>query len=462
MNDISSLKAKKIVNYSDEDDFFNVSEAGDFVTLSHLNNKSSALCPETQNITSQYLILQQLNAHQRMISRAKGVVDTSPPKSLQSYISITDRKKKGLRQRTRPESLASGMNDFLDDVSLPSSSRSPHQLKEDANESLRASSVNKAIQAGIPFSASRSTTADKISWYLEALKNGDLFSHSLLYAEPSSIQLRNEKFRMARRKKIKGDLMKEHREQFIRPKKPFCPRILANPNAKSKLKEMHCYNPPVRKKKITRSHSSDTFESYEDEDTASEEKAEAFPVKESVDEETQMSRRFLRNHDFFYNKSSQLHNYQENQSNYSGIPRLNENEEDKYLNFLSKVTEDILRSGVYSDRAIQRAFDFHRQFHQNDGNEEKLQSLLEQVLDGLKISNDEPEDIVYHKRKSFLSSQLYTPPEKEYLSNNSLGSMAASSEKEDEEDFQSRIQAESDVPLNETAESDSESESKYS
>lgn len=33
----------------------------------------SVLCPETQNITSQYLALQQLDAHQKMVSRAKGL-----------------------------------------------------------------------------------------------------------------------------------------------------------------------------------------------------------------------------------------------------------------------------------------------------------------------------------------------------------------------------------------------------
>lgn len=36
-------------------------------------------------------------------------------------------------------------------------------------------------------------------------------------------------------------------------------------------------------------------------------------------------------------------------SGYNFYPE-NDNEEDKYLNFLSKVTEDILRSGVYSDK----------------------------------------------------------------------------------------------------------------
>ncbi|KFM63805.1 hypothetical protein X975_19000, partial [Stegodyphus mimosarum] len=79
------------------DDFFDAEPpTSGYVKLSHMNNKSSVLCPESQDITSQYLALQQIDAHQRMIARAKGCVDTSPPRSLQSYISVADRKRKKL------------------------------------------------------------------------------------------------------------------------------------------------------------------------------------------------------------------------------------------------------------------------------------------------------------------------------------------------------------------------------
>lgn len=137
-------------------------------------------------------------------------------------------------------------------------------LQED-NISLNASSVNKGVQTGIPFETVSSKTADKISWYLEALDHGELYSQPFICADNSrnvSRQSNGTSTSNCQRKVVKGDIMDRHEKSFVKPKKPFSPRILANSSSKGKLKDMRCYNPPFRKKKSISSHSSDVSVRY--------------------------------------------------------------------------------------------------------------------------------------------------------------------------------------------------------
>ena len=105
-------------------------------------------------------------------------------------------------------------------------------------------------------------TAEKISWYLEALSLGELQSdyfaflnHNCTHSKQGEMQQWSGKH--FKKKLIKGDIMDYHSEHFLEPQKPFSPRILDNPSAKSKVRDMRCYNPPFRKKKIKSSQSSD-------------------------------------------------------------------------------------------------------------------------------------------------------------------------------------------------------------
>ncbi|XP_042905725.1 uncharacterized protein [Parasteatoda tepidariorum] len=274
----------------DDEDFFDSQlSSAQTVRLSHLNNKSSVLCPKSQNITSQYLALQQLDAHQKMIARAKGIVDTFAPQSLQSYISVVGQQKKKLWRKS------------------PSQSKSS-ELKETFNAVSHSSS---------------------------------------------------------------------------RPQ-PFL--------------------------------SDETFESYHGEDSeedSKEEEKDFHNPPEDVETQINMKTSSERN----FNLNDRLHDYliHQNRVKFESNGKKespNRNDEDKYLEFLSKVTEHILRSGVYSDRAIQQAFDFHMQFYQEDDNKDKLQLLLNQVMEGMKISSSDSEEIPCNKSSPFLS-RPNTPPVKE-------------------------------------------------
>lgn len=412
-----------------DDAFYELdSTAGSYVKLSHLNNKSSVLSPESKNITSQYLALQQLDAHQRMVSRAKSTVDTSAPKSLQSYIGVVDKQRKKNWRKLSNESVPNTM-DALDLNHRPGTSTRLRSSisEEDDNMSLNTS-VNKGVQTGIPFKNFSSKTADKITWYLEALRHGELQSPLFLGNDGSQYSKHSHSLERKKKKIIKGDLIDWHKDYFVNPSKPFSPRILVDANAKSKVREMRCYNPPFRKKKHhSSSHSSDTFESYDQEDESEEEieseksnnssSIEENPMNEATTSENvpdfkTVSPSFVQHNlkDQYFDSFDHFRNLRKARENGYFLSD-NENEEDKYLNFLSKVTEDILRSGVYSDKAIQQAFEFHMQFYQDETNKDKLQSLLSQVLDGLKISSNESEDIPNRRNPLFMN--FNTPPEKE-------------------------------------------------
>ncbi|GFT28250.1 uncharacterized protein NPIL_101461 [Nephila pilipes] len=413
------------------DTFYDLdSTAGSYVKLSHLNNKSSVLSPESKNITSQYLALQQLDAHQRMLSRAKSKVDTSAPKSLQSYISVVDRQRKKNWRKLNNESNMSNMEILgLDHRPATSSRLQISFSEEDDNMSLNTS-VNKGVQTGIPFRNFSSKTADKIAWYLEALRHGELQS-PLFLRDESSRNSKHSHSMVKKKKVIKGDLIDWHKDHFVNPSKPFSPRILMDTNAKSKVREMRCYNPPFRKRKHhSSSHSSDTFESYDQEDESEEEEIESQrsndtssieenPVNGAITfenvpnfESASPSVKQLNPKDCYFDSYDHFRNLRRTHEN-GFFHSDNENEEVKYLNFLSKVTEDILRSGVYSDKAIQQAFEFHMQFYKDETNKDKLQSLLNQVLDGLRISSDDSDDTSNRRNPFFMN--FSRPIEKESL-----------------------------------------------
>ncbi|KAG8189945.1 hypothetical protein JTE90_009084 [Oedothorax gibbosus] len=405
-----------------EDDFFETGPSSDnLIRLSHLNNKSSVLCPEKPDITSQYLALQQLEAHQRMISRAKSIVDTSAPKSLQSYISVADRQRKKRWQRLNGSSkpVIENLNGSYQQLAS-SRLQTPFSEEED-NVSLNASTVNKCVQTGIPFEIASSKTADKISWYLEALKQGEIFHQPTDNSKNSSVH-HNEKNSNSKVKKkvVKGDFMDRHEKCFVQPKKPFSPRILPNYSTKAKLKDMKCYKPPVSKKESVSSHSSDTFESYDNEEE-SEDDAQKSSSTSSVEEESHIKsppQASARHSSFNQTYSQPLvpHQNREYFETSHNSDSLSRNEEDEYLDFLSKVTEDILRSGVYSDKAIRQSFEFHMQFYKDTSNKEKLQSLLNQVLEGLKISSDNSEETASYRNPLLINfSRPNTPPVKDSL-----------------------------------------------
>ncbi|XP_015923550.1 spermatogenesis-associated protein 7 homolog isoform X2 [Parasteatoda tepidariorum] len=385
----------------DDEDFFDSQlSSAQTVRLSHLNNKSSVLCPKSQNITSQYLALQQLDAHQKMIARAK----------------VVGQQKKKLWRKSPSQSKSSELKETFNAVSHSSSRPQPFLSDEEDNASLNASSVNRAIQTSIPLVSFGNNTDDKITWYLEALRQGELLSHPFAYTRESSKEHSHLATSMNKRRTLNGDILDTHVNCFSKSKKPFSPRVVADTAVKSKLKEMRCYQPPVRRKKKSSENSSDTFESYHGEDSeedSKEEEKDFHNPPEDVETQINMKTSSERN----FNLNDRLHDYliHQNRVKFESNGKKespNRNDEDKYLEFLSKVTEHILRSGVYSDRAIQQAFDFHMQFYQEDDNKDKLQLLLNQVMEGMKISSSDSEEIPCNKSSPFLS-RPNTPPVKE-------------------------------------------------
>ncbi|XP_022258842.1 spermatogenesis-associated protein 7-like [Limulus polyphemus] len=62
--------------------------------------------------------------------------------------------------------------------------------------------------------------------------------------------------------------------------------------------------------------------------------------------------------------------------------------------FVRDVTEDILKKGVYSNRGIKKACQFHIQQKSKDLDKDKMQQMLDQLLSHLCISSDDSFDDV--------------------------------------------------------------------
>lgn len=408
--------------------------------ISHLNHKSSVLCPKSRNITEQYLALEQLEAHQKMIAKAKGQVDTSAPKSLQSYLSSVENARRNHRKNnnlynSRISSLSGSetKSGIASPPAEPEGSKPIDQVDATSSSSSSGAALDKCIQTSTVLSTMNSKVADKISWYLEAVCQGEFSAqpagrgsahrgHTIRSSSRGSTSSS-----LVHHRNMKGDVMDWHHDKFKQSKRPFSPRILVNSSAKSKVHDMRCYNSPS--KKIARA--SGGRKQLEKLETSSDITPAAAVDNSNYSEwicdqawRVQIRQKLkskLSNSSFVHTTAAEQDSFPESQApkNFgcrSSLEVLSQDEESKYLKYLSEVTEDILRSGIYTDRAIKRAFEFHLQFQDKEADREKLQQLLEQVLEDLSI--DDSEDAF---KRSVIPSSLKdtaicnSPPEKETL-----------------------------------------------
>lgn len=437
--------------------------------------KSSVLSPSSTRLTNQYLALEQLCAHYQMISNAKAQVDTSAPKSMQSSLSYLGQKKKEYWQKS-----TSNRNNSLDKLKNSISQyegSSPNlemQIKRYSNSDLtiddkvswylnsvrkdkikRNSTTQPQIETDISTpekakSFSQNTKhpisiADKLSWYLDAVQQGAFNQEWTLNSNGSSdsdiYDEQNQNNAYAYQFK-KQDSNVNKKKGY---KKSSETKLRAN-KAKSKLLDMKCYYPPTQKKKSAlkyhpKQHSEDSSEDTDENDNNDGTKLLRF---------RQYRRRNKR--DIFQNSKTYQFKLRQDphqdsfdfpiQRYRSSLEFVNKNEE-MYLNFLSTITEDILKRGIYTDSAIKKAFRFHMK-QQKGLNMDVMQQLMDQFLDDLNISKEDS-----NEQQNLIGRS--SPPERENSFQAYLGENQIEGSKE------SSLQKKLDLPGNSSVDDDNDS-----
>ncbi|XP_067138028.1 spermatogenesis-associated protein 7-like isoform X2 [Centruroides vittatus] len=407
---------------------------------SYLCLKSSVLSPSSTRLTSQYLALEQLCAHYQMISNAKAQVDNSAPKSMQSSLSHLGQKKKEYWQKSaysRSVSPLIKLNASLPREECNSTSDIPmrrysssdltpddkvswylNSVKKNRGKRMFAAPIQGEMDISTPEKPKNNSqnvkntvsVADKLSWYLDAVQQGAFQEYASNYPGFGSFSTdsddeqsqNNIQTRIGSTKKQNASTSKDsrHRKNSTDAKSRIS-------KTKSKLLEMKCYHPPVQQKKANMKYHPKLHSEDSSEDTDRSHNLDC--DRTSWRHYRRNSRKELsHNPKTFHFKLRQYHHQDSFDfpiQRYRGSLEFVNRNEEMYLNFLSTVTEDILKRGIYTDGAIKKAFKFHMK-QQKELNVDIMQQLMDQFLDDLSIPKEELNEQQNSVRRT-------SPPERE-------------------------------------------------
>ncbi|XP_053233559.1 spermatogenesis-associated protein 7 isoform X4 [Podarcis raffonei] len=368
----------------------------------HLSTKSNAFCIDdsSRRLSNQYLIRDHMAVHYNKILSAKAAVDCSIPKSRLNSIKLSDQQRReklkkevekcekemisskngsrsSSRESRRPLS-ATYRKDTLeaeDNVGLPSCTPSeqrcvlgPQATPERQNTAL-PNAANPA-RKDAPKASNISDPASCVSTSsLQRL-------HSKISSNSSSDSTANKHPHKAPNPEPKvcsGDLLDKHSERFTNGRQPFTPRTLKS-DAKSFLSQYRYYKPARQKiSNFTKQVEAETQTNISSFQVASE-----GSEKRNMADFQKMIKEVDDNAD---DKADEMKSFPQFSS-----PR---EEELLYLNFIQDITDEILKLGLFSNRALERLFERHIEQNKNHLDETKMRHLLEILKVDLGCSKEE-------------------------------------------------------------------------
>nr|XP_034963555.1 spermatogenesis-associated protein 7 isoform X1 [Zootoca vivipara] len=386
----------------------------------HLSTKSNAFCIDdsSRRLSNQYLIRDHMAVHYNKILSAKAAVDCSVPKSRLNSIKLSDQQRReklkkevekcekemisskngsrsSSRESRRPLS-ATYRKDTLeaeDNVGLPSCTPSeqrcvlgPQATPERQNIALLNAAnparkdAPKASNISDPSSCVSASSLQRL--------------HSKISSSSSSDSIANrhpQKAPNPEPKVCSGDLLDKHSEHFTNGRQPFTPRTLKS-DAKSFLSQYRYYKPPRQKiSNLTKQVEAETQT-----DISSFQVASEGSEKSNVADFQKIIKEVEDNAD---NKADEMKSFPQFSSSRVTSPssvqsptmkRIQAEEEELlYLNFIQDITDEILKLGLFSNRALERLFERHIEQNKNHLDETKMRHLLEILKVDLGCSKEE-------------------------------------------------------------------------
>ncbi|XP_066550726.1 spermatogenesis-associated protein 7 [Amia ocellicauda] len=425
-----SMEARK-VNLSPVPRF---SLAGPF--KGHMSIKSSPYCPGSSNkLTNQYMIRDHMLSHYKKVLSAKAAVDSTTPKSLLSSIKYNDQKR---RERMSKEvsryerevlSAQSASQKSSRSNSRPPSAdtiQSNASLQDNGDESLSpylqrqllssprfVTSFHSKQTAYPPRTVNMAETPSKIFYRSSSelscspARRGQHSARSSYDSSSSLLKSPNvyKSFQDPNQKTYSGDLLQKHSYHFTEDK-PFTPRTLKK-DTKSFLSQYRYYTPPRRKpakEKSTLMVNQDTQTDHE----SSFDKAGSPPDERRLTQDSQSEHQWsgeethvgglssrdlvtktqknrLRYTDHLY-PSSRLSTLRTQSPTMRKVT--DEEEELKYLEFITEATNEILTMGLYSNRVLERVFDRHFEMNKHRLDKDKMRHLLDVLRHDLGCTSD--------------------------------------------------------------------------
>ncbi|XP_060117866.1 spermatogenesis-associated protein 7 [Heteronotia binoei] len=409
----------------------------------HLSTKSNAFCIDSSSrrLSNQYLVRDHMAVHYNKILSAKAAVDCSVPKSRLNSIKLSDQQRRE-RLKKEIEKCEKEMSSSKD-VSRSSSreSRRPMSATYRKNqESLEAENNTRISYAPdeqkcVPGSLSTperdivdfpdtekparkaSAKVSNISVSRSSISRTSLHRWpSRVSCSSSSDSITNCYPRKAQKTESKvqsGDLLEKHSERFTDSQQPFTPRTLKS-DAKSFLSRYRYYTPAKRKiRDVPVQH----VEAETQTDLSSFQlEPEEFVKRDmagfqKIIKEVEDSVSAIADNCGEIKAPSQFSSPRITSpcSGQSPIMRRIQAEEEEllYLSFIQDITDEILKLGLFSNRALERLFERHIDQNKNLLNETKMRHLLEILKEDLGCNQE--------KREGFGSFGLFRNEPAEHL-----------------------------------------------
>ncbi|XP_034274171.1 spermatogenesis-associated protein 7 isoform X2 [Pantherophis guttatus] len=378
----------------------------------HLSTKSNAFCIDSSSrrLSNQYLIRDHMAVHYNKILSAKAAIDCSLPKSRLNSIKYQQRREK-LKievEKCEKEMISSQQ------VSRSSSRESRRLLSatyrkptptQDSSEPadkelVRAPCAQKYGSDPLSTPEKQSTifqrkeknnkkVGPKISSLSIESSDSSISGLQKLHSRVScsssdtTASKHSSKAQTPDSRACSGDLLDKHSQHFTNGQQPFTPRTLKS-DAKSFLSQYRYYTPARRKvrenlRQQIEAETQTEISSFQAEPEAAEKKN--LPSFQTITKEVEDPRFSNEQKSDEMKTISRLSSPRAISPCSVESPTMRkiqaEEEELRYLNFIQDITDEILKLGLFSNRALERLFERHIELNKNHLNKNKMRHLLE-------------------------------------------------------------------------------------
>ncbi|XP_060613080.2 spermatogenesis-associated protein 7 isoform X1 [Anolis sagrei] len=371
----------------------------------HLSTKSNAFCIDSSSrrLSNQYLIRDHMAVHYNKILSAKAAVDCSVPKSRVNSIKFSDQQRREKLKKEVEKCEKEMISSRNGSRASSRESRRPisafyrkDSLEAEGNRALPsyAPSEEKCIVRCLSFpekyrivppSTGRSARkpaqkASNVSVLSSSTSASSLQRlHSKMSWSSSSDSITNkhsQKVHNAESKISSKDLIDVHAECFTNGQQPFTPRTLKS-DAKSFLSQYRYYMP-------ARPKLQDVLNQLVEAETQTDVSSFHIELEESEDNVANSKKIIKDVEDAGPEKMSTVSQVSSPRVTSPGSAQREairkiqaEEEELMYLSFIQDITDEILRLGLFSNRALEMLFERHIEQNKRHLNETKMRHLLE-------------------------------------------------------------------------------------
>ncbi|XP_066281925.1 spermatogenesis-associated protein 7-like isoform X5 [Branchiostoma lanceolatum] len=381
----------------------------------HLVLKSSPFAPSTNKITEQYMIQDHLSVHYKKLSSARPAIDNRPPASMVKSVKYRDQQRrlmleKEMKKFQKELKSARSASRMSSRPNTPMKAQHPEQYPDDLETSTY---IAQEVASPPP---PRPRSAYSVRSARSRTSSVPMATHRTNMDPSKVVQLP--------RNTPDGDILNTRAHKFQSPDRPFTPRTLNRTGVQSRLAQSKCYNPP-RRKKAPKPADNDGRQSVASEMNMSEmsytdvppqpaprarrqeEESRVPPldIEKDVDHARWVEQQAKRMEKLTVKEDSwsaapqpaERRMSDTNRSMYSTKNRTKsqtmkqieaEEEELKYLEFVTDVTNDILARGIFTNKVLVQVFDNHVQKRQGELNETRMRQMIDILREDLGITDD--------------------------------------------------------------------------